>query len=182
MKKINILFALLVLSVLGFGFVRSYNQPIVANAEKTGINIGDVAPDIKLNNPEGKEMSLYALRGNMVLVDFWASWCGPCRMENPYVVKAYNTYSKKAIKDAKGFTIFSVSLDSNPEAWKAAITRDQLTWPDHVSDLKQWRSVVVPTFDIHGIPFNFLVDAKGVIVAKNLRGPALEEELAKWAK
>jgi thiol-disulfide isomerase/thioredoxin len=133
--------------------------------------IGQQMTDIILEDPYGKTIALSSLRGKFVLVDFWASWCGPCRRENPNVVKLYNKY-----KD-KGFDIYSVSLDDNKDAWMRAINADQLLWPSHVSDLKKWASSVVPQFNIEGIPFTVLLDAEGRIIAKNLRGQQLEDKL-----
>jgi thiol-disulfide isomerase/thioredoxin len=135
------------------------------------VEIGNAAPDIWMDRPDGTDMKLSDLRGQYVLIDFWASWCGPCRQENPNVVRLYNKY-----KD-KGFTVFSVSLDDNATNWKAAIDRDQLNWPHHVSDLLKWNSVVVQLYKIQGIPHTVLIDKKGTIIAKNLRGQQLEQKL-----
>jgi thiol-disulfide isomerase/thioredoxin len=132
---------------------------------------GKVAPELGFKNPEGKIITLESLRGNYVLIDFWASWCGPCRRENPNVVRAYNKY-----KD-NGFTVYSVSLDKDKARWVAAIKQDGLIWPNHVSDLKQWQSEAVKLYGFRGIPHTVLIDKDGKIVAKNLRGPALEEKL-----
>ncbi|MCS6821408.1 MAG: AhpC/TSA family protein [Microscillaceae bacterium] len=139
------------------------------------VAIGQPAPEIVLQNPEGKELKLSDLRGKVVLIDFWASWCKPCRMENPNVVKVYNKF-----KD-KGFEIFGVSLDRTKEEWVRAIAEDQLTWL-HVSDLKFWQSSVVPLYQVQGIPMTFLIDREGKIVAKNLRGAALEKKIAEILK
>ena len=135
------------------------------------VEIGNKAPDILLENPEGKEIKLSSLKGQYVLIDFWASWCGPCRRENPNVVRLYHQY-----KD-KGFTVYSVSLDDNLEQWKAAIINDQLAWPHHVSDLMKWNSLVVQLYKFNGIPHTVLLDKNGVIIAKNLRGLELEQKL-----
>jgi len=129
------------------------------------------APEIALKNPEGKVIKLSSLRGKVVLIDFWASWCGPCRKENPNVVKAYQNY-----KD-KGFTVYSVSLDKDAEAWKRAIKADGLIWPNHVSDLLQWESPMPQLYNFQGIPYTVLIDKKGKIIGTNLRGAALEQKL-----
>ena len=133
--------------------------------------IGDYAPDLVYKNPEGKEMSLSSTKGNLVLLDFWASWCGPCRRENPNVVKTYEKY-----KD-KGFTIFSVSLDKQSSRWIGAIEKDQLSWDTHVSDLKGWGSAAARTYGVNSIPSTFLIDQNGIIIAKNLRGHQLEKKI-----
>jgi peroxiredoxin len=136
-----------------------------------GVSVGEVAPDFTLDAPEGGTISLASLRGNYVLIDFWASWCGPCRMENPNVVKMFNKY-----KD-KGFTIFGVSLDDNKAAWLAAIKKDGLIW-SHGSELKKWNSPVAQTYGVSAIPATYLLDREGKVIAKNLRGAALENKLA----
>jgi thiol-disulfide isomerase/thioredoxin len=134
------------------------------------------APEIALENPSGNIMKLSDLKGKVVLIDFWASWCGPCRAENPNVVKMYQKF-----KD-KGFTIFSVSLDEEAAKWKEAISKDKLAWEFHVSDLKGWKSSVVANYGIEGIPFTVLVNKEGKIIGKNLRGEKLEETLNELLK
>lgn len=142
-----------------------------------GVSQGKEAPEIALPNPNGEIMKLSDLRGKVVLVDFWAAWCRPCRAENPNLVRIYNEY-----KD-EGFEVFSVSLDGverqqNPkEQWVAAIEQDQLNWDTHVSDLQGWQSSVVPKFGFQGIPYTVLVDRDGKIIATKLRGPELEAKL-----
>jgi len=133
--------------------------------------VGTVIPEFKQNDENGKSVSISSLRGKYVLIDFWASWCGPCRAENPNVVKAYNAFK------SKGFTILGVSLDQDKAKWIDAIKKDGLTWT-HVSDLKFWNNAVAQQFGIQSIPANFLIDRNGVIIAKDLRGADLERFLA----
>ena len=134
------------------------------------IGLGKQAPDIVLPNPDGKEIALSSLRGNYVLVDFWASWCKPCRMENPNVVKLYNKY------EDENFEIYGVSLDRNKDKWVNAIEADNLTWKQ-VSDLKFWNSAAAKLYNVTSIPFTLLVDPDGKIVEKKLRGKALADKL-----
>ena len=148
-----------------------------------GTNIGDKAPDLAYFNVDStKVLKLSDLRGRYVLVDFWASWCGPCRRENPNVVEAFRKYGKAKFKEGKGFEIYSVSLDKSRMAWRKAIEADQLAWSYHVSDLRAWGSEAARLYGVTGIPMNFLVDPDGIIVAKNLRGLALHQELDKHIK
>jgi peroxiredoxin len=131
---------------------------------------GNVAPELTLNTPDGNTISLSSLKGKIVLVDFWASWCKPCRQENPEVVKLYNKYKNS------GFEILGVSLDENKDKWVEAIKQDGLPWP-HVSDLKGWQSAAAQVYGIQSIPFTLLVDKEGKIIDKNLRGILLENKL-----
>ncbi|MBC7572441.1 MAG: redoxin domain-containing protein [Spirosoma sp.] len=140
-----------------------------------GVMVGSEAPEIALSDTTGAVVPLSSLRGKYVLLDFWASWCGPCRSENPNVVRMYDKY-----KD-KGFAIYSVSLDKDKESWVRAIRNDRLTWT-HVSDLKYWQSEAAQKYGVQGIPATFLLDKDGKIIAKNLRGPALEQKLEEILK
>lgn len=137
---------------------------------EVGLDVGDTAPDLEYASPGGKEYKLSDLRGNIVLVDFWASWCKPCRRENPNLVSAYKKYSEAEFKDAKGFEIYSVSLDKSQQRWETAIAQDELKWDYHVSDLGGWNSEPASKYNIRSIPANVLLDKEGVIIAKNLRG------------
>lgn len=137
--------------------------------------VGRQAPDFTLPDVNGQPISLNSFKGKYVLVDFWASWCKPCRLENPNLVAAYNKY-----KD-KNFTIFGVSLDENRESWLQAIQADQLAWA-HVSDLKQWESMVIPLYGFDGIPYNVLLDPQGNVIAEGLRGADLDAKLAQVIK
>ena len=154
-----------------------FQQKNRANEEKNlrqqlGINIGAIAPEINLKSPDGKLIALSSLKGKVVLLDFWASWCRPCRAENPNVVRLYNKY-----KD-RGFTVYSVSLDQNKDKWMAAITQDQLTWSNHVSELTGWKSSAGNKYGVSSIPKTFLIDSNGKIIAYDLRGNDLEKKLA----
>jgi len=177
MKRINVIILGL---ALVFGLVAFIK--IQPSGAVVGTNVGNIAPDLKFNNPDGKELDLYSNRGYIVLVDFWASWCGPCRNENPNVVATYQKYHKMKFKGAKGFKIFSVSLDQNSTAWTGAIKSDGLIWPDHISDLKGWGSAAAKLYGVQSIPTNFLLNSKGVIIAQGLRGEALGNKLAELVK
>lgn len=144
--------------------------------EEANLWVGKQAPDLSLPSLSGdSSISISSFRGKYVLVDFWASWCGPCRNENPNVVKAYNEFK------SKNFTILGVSLDKERGAWEQAIKEDQLNWA-HMSDLKYWSSLAVETFGFNGIPYNILIDPQGKVIAENLRGPALTAKLAEVLK
>lgn len=134
-------------------------------------------PEISLPDPQGKTISLSDLRGNIVLVDFWASWCRPCRHENPFLKNVYTKFSKEKFKNAAGFKILSVSLDKDKANWTEAIAADSLYWDEHVSDLQYWRSEPARQMGIRSIPASFLLDQNGIIIAVNLRGKQLESAL-----
>ena len=144
-----------------------------------GLNLGNKAPEIALKTLNDSIIKLSSLKGKLVLIDFWASWCGPCRHENPTVVEAYSKFKNKKFKGGNGFTVYSVSLDMDKNAWQKAIQKDNLTWPYHVSDLKRWDSEVVNKYAIQGIPTNVLINENGIIIGKDLRGDALITSLEK---
>lgn len=139
------------------------------------IPVGSEAPDFTQPTPDGKQLSLSSLRGKVVLIDFWASWCKPCRMENPNVKRVYDQYK------GKGFEILGVSLDREKGAWTQAIAQDGLPWK-HVSDLAFWNNAAAQQYGVSSIPYTVLVDKDGKVLGKNLRGPALEEKLAEVFK
>tara|TARA_B110000438_G_scaffold258916_1_gene267941 strand:- start:110 stop:622 length:513 start_codon:yes stop_codon:yes gene_type:complete len=165
MNKINKLLIILLLS----------NS--LAYSQNSGTNIGDRALELAYNNPNGEEMNLFDIKNKLILIDFWASWCGPCRRENPNLVDAFKKYNKTKFKDGNGFEIYSLSLDKNQEAWLKAINQDQLFWEYHVSDLGGWQSEGSQKYNIKSIPSNVLINDKGVIIAKNLKGQALHRFL-----
>jgi thiol-disulfide isomerase/thioredoxin len=170
MKKI------LFLSLVLVGLLCAFNE---SNTTQQAAN--EKAPEISLTSPAGKTLKLSKLKGKMVLVDFWASWCGPCRQENPRVVEAYTKYKDKKFQNAKGFEVFSVSLDRTEEPWKKAIETDKLVWKNHVWDKNGEAS---KAYSVQFIPSAFLVDGEGNIVAKgnDLRGLNLHITLDKFVK
>jgi thiol-disulfide isomerase/thioredoxin len=174
-----------VLEAVAQGFESKYNgQPAAKtirsqvdriqsayNQYATTTNGTITAPEIALKTPNGAELKLSDLRGKVVLIDFWASWCGPCRQENPNVVRLFKKYKNK------GFTVFSVSLDEDIEAWKSAIAKDGLIWPNHVSDLKGWKTPLVSSYGFEAIPFTVLINQDGKVIGTNLRGTDLDQKL-----
>ena len=145
----------------------------IAKLESTAI--GQIAPNFTITTPEGESISLYDIKGKVKLIDFWASWCGPCRGENPHVVEIYKEYHPK------GLEIFGVSLDNNKEAWVKAIADDGLVWK-HGSDLKGWQSAPAKLYSVTGIPHTILLDENNKIIAKNLRGDELKQKIAELLK
>lgn len=175
----NLMLISLLLPVFSFTALQP-EKPGVSNAVSIrpadGPEVGKKAPDIELTDLNGQTIKLSSLKGKVVLIDFWASWCGPCRKENPYTVEIYNAY-----KD-KGFTVFSVSIDQNKDKWIKAVEKDELIWPYHVIDPKGWYGKAATAYKVEAIPATFLIDKEGTIVATDLRGAELDQFLKKMFK
>ena len=147
------------------------------NISAQSINIGDKAPELAYNNPKEEILKLSSLRGKYVIIDFWASWCGPCRRENPNLVKTYNKFKNKRFLNGNGLEIYSVSLDNKYSSWLKAMTNDKMFWRYHVSDLKGWQSEGAAIYGVRSIPQTFIIDGNGFIIAKNLKGEDLNKFL-----
>jgi thiol-disulfide isomerase/thioredoxin len=151
---------------------------VVVFAQRQGLETGNTAPDIKLPDLKGELVALSSFRGKVVLVDFWATWCAPCLKEQPELSELYKHYKSAVFTSGKGFEIYGVSLDNDKTSWESGIKRMNIAWTQ-VSDLKFWASPVAKTYNIQALPFNVLIDGKGIIIAKNLHGAELNKELDK---
>lgn len=182
MSRAKVITLLILATIVVSGFIVSNNESDLQNSTETGLNIGDVAPELAYESPDGKILKLSDLRGEMVLIDFWAAWCGPCRRENPNLVAAYEEYKNLKFKNGDGFTVYGVSLDRDKNRWTEAIKKDNLKWDYHVSDLKEWQSEGAAIYKVRSIPFNVLIDGNGIIIAKELRGKHLHITLESLLK
>ncbi|HAN18827.1 MAG: hypothetical protein A2X13_08000 [Bacteroidetes bacterium GWC2_33_15] len=165
--KLTVLFYLILMSLNLFG---------------QELTVGDKAPEITQKLITGEEFRLSDLRGKMVLIDFWASWCKPCRKENPQIVSIYKKYKDASFKTGDGFTVLSVSLDFKQDMCEKAIEADQLEWHYHLGEINGWKNAVAQTYNVKSIPAGFLIDGNGIIIGINVRGPELESLLKKQLK
>jgi peroxiredoxin len=172
MKKLKLFVLLLIPVFAGFSPNNpDQNRPVPPK-------VGDMAPEIALlSTDRTTTYKLSDFKGKLVLVNFWASLVAPCRFENPNILRAYQHFSTKNFKSGNGFVVFSVSMDTDLESWKTAIAKDNLVWPYHVSDLKGYDSEVASSYGVKAIPFNFLIDGTGKVIAVNLRGAELTKTL-----
>ena len=174
MKYRNLIISIVVIACIAFIAYYFYDYYKIPDSPE-----GNRVTELSYPGIDGNPISISSLKGNIVLIDFWASWCQPCRYENPELVRLYQQYHPVKFKDAKGFEIYSISLDVNRDSWMRAIANDRLVWKSHVSDLRGWNSDAAEKFGIRSIPSSILIDEKGKIIAKNLTPPEIEHALEK---
>lgn len=174
MKYRNLIISIVVLASIAFIGYYFYDYYKIPDSPE-----GNRISELSYPGIDGNPVSLSSMKGKIVLIDFWASWCGPCRYENPRLVKLYQQYRNMKFKDSSGFDIYSISLDANRDAWMRAIFEDGLVWKSHVSELRGWNSGAAEKFGIRSIPASFLIDGEGKIIAKNLTPSEIEDELEK---
>lgn len=175
MKKIlkgNVFFVLIV--IISWLAYQWYKAPKYSQ--------GEIAPDFTSITPNGEEMSLSDFKGKYVLLDFWGSWCGPCRVENPSIVELYTKYKDAPFKNADGFTVFSVGMETNKNRWIAAIQQDNLYWPNHVSEVKRLKSDVALQYKVREIPTKYLINPKGNIIGVNMSFAEMDKLLSEQLK
>ena len=174
MKYRNLITSVVVLACIAFIAYYFYDYYKIPDSPE-----GSRVTELSYPGVDGNPISISSLKGNIVLIDFWASWCGPCRYENPELVKLYQQYHSIKFKGANGFEIYSISLDVNREAWMHAIAEDGLVWKNHVSDLHGWNSDAATKFNVRSIPSSILIDENGKIIGRNLTPSEIGDELEK---
>lgn len=177
MKYRNLVISVIVLACIAFIAYYFYDYYKIPDSPE-----GDRVTEIVYPDVNGNPLPLSSLKGNIVLIDFWASWCGPCRYENPHLVQLYQKFHSQKFKTASGFEIYSISLDVNRGSWLSAIQQDGLTWRSHVSDLRGWSSDAAERFGVRSIPASILIDENGKIIGKNLTPAEIEDALRKRMK
>ena len=167
--------------ILSIALLLFGNTLSTLSAQTTGLEPGNMSPEIRLPNTKGDTVALSSLKGKLVLIDFWGTWCAPCVAEQAELAKLYNKYKQSNFTNGKGFEIYGVSLDAKKTNWENFISTNKINWIQ-VSDLKFWRSPVAKTYNIQALPFNILMDGNGIILAKNLHGPDLEKGIARYLR
>ena len=166
---------------LAFALLLLGGSTYTLTAQPTGLERGNMAPEIKLPSLKGDTIALSALKGKLVLIDFWGTWCAPCVEEQSELARLYKKYKQTSFTNGTGFEIYGVALEAKKPNWENFVAKNKISWIQ-VSDLKFWRSPVAKTYNIQELPFNVLIDGKGVIVAKNLHGPDLEKEIGRYLR
>ncbi len=164
---------------LAFALLLMGSTSFSLSAQPTGLEKGNKSPDIKLPTIKGDTIPLSALEGKIVLIDFWGTWCAPCVQEQAELARLYKRYKLASFTNGKGFEIYGVALEAKKPNWENFVAKNKINWIQ-VSDLKFWRSPVAKAYNIQELPFNVLIDGKGVVLAKNLHGADLETEIGKY--